>query len=107
MKAGDCVMSYETDLRTAIAYLTDLDAELEERSSVRDPSLHAPAREDMLYQAHHAGKLVANLEQPASNLCCMSDYNGRPITLQMVRTWCRDVEAKINSVCCGESAAAA
>lgn len=104
-------MNHETDLRTAIAYLTDLDAELEERSAAPAPRANSAAREDMLYQLDHARQLVASLEQQASNISCMScqNYNRGEtlIDLQKVRTWCRAVEAKIVGICCNGSAAAA
>ena len=41
-------MSHETDLRTAIAYLADLDAELEERGALASRSAHAAARAVLL-----------------------------------------------------------
>jgi hypothetical protein len=102
-------MSHETDLRTAIAYLADLDAELEERSALRDPGLHAAAHEDMRYQLDHARQLVASMEQQASNVSCMSLHNGREVLIDLnkVRSWCHLVEARIARVCCGEAAVAA
>jgi hypothetical protein len=39
--------SHESDLREALAYLQDLDAELEERSPVRDQRANSSAREDI------------------------------------------------------------
>jgi len=44
----------ETDLRKVIAYLHDLDPELEERSGVRGLRVNSAAREDMLYQLDSA-----------------------------------------------------
>jgi hypothetical protein len=102
-------MGHETSLRTAIAYLADLDAELEERSALRDPGLHAAAHEDMRYQLEQARQLVACMEQQASNVSCMSLRDGREMLFDLdeVRGWCRRVEASIARVCCGEAAAAA
>jgi len=56
-------MSHETDLRTAIAYLADLDAELEERGALASRSAHAAARADLLYQFDCSRQLVASLER--------------------------------------------
>lgn len=56
----------ETDLRKAIAYLHDLDAELEERSAVRGLQANSPAHQDMLYQLDHARNFVALLERQVS-----------------------------------------
>ena len=102
-------MSHETDLRTAIAYLADLDAELEERSAVRAPSAHSAAREDMLLQLRRARQLVGSLEQDASGLSCMSCHSGNEavIDLQKARIWCRAVEAKIERICFGATTVAA
>jgi hypothetical protein len=102
-------VSHETDLRTAIAYLADLDAELEERSTLSAPDAHSEAREDMLYQLDHARRLVAALEQRASNMSCMSCHSGceQLVDVQKVRRWCRAVEARIAGICCGVGAAAA
>ena len=102
-------MSDETDLRKAIAYLHDLDAELDERSFVRGLHANSAAREDMLYQLDHARKLVAALERHASNVSCISYHDGVEmlIDLHKARTWCHLVEAKIMYVCGDEGAAAA
>jgi hypothetical protein len=101
--------SHEADLYKAIAYLHDLDAELEERSAVRSQRANPVAREDMRYQLDHARKLVAVLERQASNLSCLSYHDGEEalIDLQKARTWCDLVEAKIMCVCADESATAA
>ena len=98
-------MSHETDLRTAIAYLADLDAELEERRAHRAPGAHS----DMLYQLDHARQLVAALEQRAANMSCMSCPSGCKmlIDLQKARRWCRAVEAEIAHICSDAGAAAA
>ena len=66
------VVNDETDLRKAIAYLHDLDAELEERSAVSGMRANSAAREDMLYQLDQARKLVVALECHASNASCIS-----------------------------------
>ena len=102
-------MSHETDLRTAIAYLADLDAELEERRAHRAPGTHSAARADMLYQLDHARQLVAALEQRAANMSCMSCPSGCKmlIDLQKARRWCRAVEAEIAHICSDAGAAAA
>jgi hypothetical protein len=97
----------ETELRKVIAYLHDLDAELEERSSVRG-LVNSAAREDMLYQLDQARKLVAALERKASNICCLSCHDGREelIDLHKARSWCHLVEAKIMRVCGNQNVAA-
>jgi hypothetical protein len=102
-------VSHATDLRTAIAYLADLEAELEERSTLDTLGAHSAAREDMLYQLDHARQLVANLESRASTVTSMSCRNGCevPIDLQQLRAWCRTVEARIARICSGATAAAA
>jgi hypothetical protein len=101
--------SHEADLRKAIAYLRDLDTELEERSAVRGQRANSVAREDMRYQLDHARKLVAVLERQASNISCLSYHDGEEalIDLQKARTWCDLVEAKIMCVCADESGTAA
>lgn len=102
-------MSRETDLRTAIAYLADLDAELEERSAIRGLRANSSARDDMLYQLDRARKLVAALERHASSISCISYHKGGEVVIDLhkARTWCHLVEAKIMRVCDEESAAAA
>jgi hypothetical protein len=98
----------ETDLRKAIAYLHDLDAELEERSAVRGLCANSAARQDMLYQLDHARKLVAILERQAPNIACISYLDGGEVLIDVhkARTWCHVVEAKIERVCGDDSAAA-
>ena len=100
------IRSDEADLRTAIAYLNDLDAELEERSAVRGQRANLSARRDMLYQLDHAKTIAAALEHRAPNLSCMSCYDGGEmlIDLDKVRAWCRRVETKIMTVCGEERA---
>jgi len=102
------VMSNETDLRIAVAYLHDLDDELEERSAVCGMRANSVAREDMLYELDHARKLLAVLERHAS-ISCIIYHEGREmlIDLHKARTWCDLVEAKIMRVCGNESSAAA
>src|SRR5215813_1388868 len=102
-------MSGDRDLRTAAAYLTDLDAELEERSAAGDLRVPSAARQDMLYQLDHARQLVAALEQRTSNVSCLSGQSGCEvlIDLQRVRTWCSAVEVKIARICGSEGASAA
>lgn len=102
-------MSHETDLRTAIAYLDDLDAEIEERSTLRGVRAHAAACDDMLRQLNQSRRLVASLERQGSNVSCICDRNGREalFDLHKVRTWCQAVEAGIARICCDEGAAAA
>src|SRR5215831_2463681 len=94
-------MNNETDLRKAIAYLLDLDAELDERSAVRGLRANSAARDDMVYQLDHARKLVAALERHASNISCISYHNGGEVLIDphKARTWCHLVEAKIMRVC--------
>src|SRR5262249_48234867 len=101
--------SHEADLRKAIAYLQDLDAELEERSAVHDQRANSSARQAMLYQLDHARKLVAALERQAPNVSCLSYHDDGDVLIdvQKARTWCQVVEAKINCVCGEQSAAAA
>jgi hypothetical protein len=107
LKPGECVVNDETDLRKAIAYLQDLDAELEERSAVRGLRANSAARKHMLYQLDHARKLVAALERHASNISCISYHNGGEmlIDLHKARTWCHLVEARIMRVTGGETVA--
>jgi len=102
-------VSHETDLRTAIAYLADLDAELEERSVRRTPGAHSAVRADVLYPLNDARPLVAALEQRASNMSCMSCHSGCEmlIDLHKARQWSRAVEAKIARICCDARATAA
>lgn len=102
-------MNDETDLRKAIAYLHDLDAELDERSVVRGLLANAAAREDMLYQLDHARKIVAALESHAPNVSYMSYHDGVEVVIDLHKasTWCHLVEAKIMHVCGDERAAAA
>ena len=101
-------MNDEMDLRKAIAYLNDLDAEVDERSAARGPRANSAAREDMLYQLDHARKLVAALERNGCDVSCISYHDGGEslIDLHKTRTWCDLVEAKIMHVCGNESAAA-
>jgi hypothetical protein len=109
LNPGDCVVTDETELRKAIAYLQDLDAELEERSAVRGLRANSVAREDMLYQLDRAGTLLAALERQAPNLSCISYHDGREVLIDVhkARTWCHLVEARIMRVCGGETAVAA
>jgi cob(I)alamin adenosyltransferase len=102
-------VSHETDLRTAIAYLADLDAELDERTSLPDPDAHASARVDMLYQLDHARQVVASLERRAPSLSCLTCTKGCEalVDLQKARAWCRQVEARIAGLCSDASQAAA
>jgi len=99
----------ETDLRKVIAYLRDLDAELEERSGVRGLRVNSAARDHMLYQLDSARKLVAALEHQAPNISCLSSHDGSEVQIDLhkARTWCHLVEAKIMRVCGDQSAAAA
>jgi hypothetical protein len=99
----------ETDLRKAIAYLLDLDAELDERSAVCGLGANSAARADMLYQLDHARKLVAALERHASNISCISYRDGGEVLIDVhkARAWCHLVETKIMRVCGDDSAAAA
>ena len=101
-------MNDETELRKVIAYLHDLNAELDERSAVRGLHANSAAREDMLYQLDHARKLVATLERRTSNVSCVSFHDGVEvlIDLRKARTWCHLVEGKINLLC-GDGGAAA
>jgi hypothetical protein len=87
------------DLCKAIAYLHDLDDELEEKSAVRDLRANSAVREDMLYQLDHARKLVAALERHASNISCINYHNGEDVLIDLhkARTWCQLVEAKNNA----------
>jgi hypothetical protein len=109
LEPGDGVVKDETDLRKAIAYLHDLDAELEERSAVRGLRANSAAREGMFYQLDHARKLVATLEREASDTSCISYHNGGEVLIDVHKasTWCQLVEAKIMRVCGDESAPAA
>jgi hypothetical protein len=99
------IRSDEADLRKAIAYLHELDAELEERSDVRRQRANSAARKDMLYQLDHTRKLVAALERHAPNIFCISCHDGGEVLdLHKVRDWCHLVEAKIIGVCGEERA---
>lgn len=102
-------MNDETDLCKVIAYLHDLDAELEERSAVSGLRVNAPAREDMLCQLDHARKLVATLEREAPNICRLIYHQGSEVLIDLhkARTWCRLVEAKIVLVCGDQTGAGA
>lgn len=102
-------MNDETDLRKAIAYLQDLNVELEERSAVRGLCANSAAREDMVYQLDHARRLLAALERQAPNISCVSYQDGREVVIDAhkARTWCHLVEARIMRVCGGETAVAA
>ena len=102
-------MNDDTDLYKLIAYLHDLDAELEERSAVAGLGANSAAREDMLYQLDHAWKLVATLERRAPNISCLSCHDGREVLIDLhkARSWCHLVEAKIMRVCGDHSAVAA
>jgi hypothetical protein len=102
-------MNDETALRKAIAYLHDLDVELDERSAIRGLRANLAAREDMLYQLDHSRKLVAALERHASNVSCISYHDGVEVLIDLhkARTWCHLVEAKIMYVCGDEGATAA
>jgi hypothetical protein len=99
----------EMDLCKVIAYLQDLDAELEERSAVPGLWVNWAAREDMLYQLDQATNLVATLERRASNISCLSCDDGGEVLIDLdkARTWCHLVEVRIMDVCWNQSAAAA
>ena len=94
-------MSDEMELRTAMAYLADLDVEIEERGTTPDAHANAAARQDMLYQLQHARQIVDALECRACNISCMSCQGGRdaPINPQTARAWCHAVEKRIALVC--------
>ena len=98
----------ETELRTAMAYLADLDSELEERSALRPSHAHSMARADMLYQLDQARQLVACVEQRAANMSCITCQKGCEVLIDLpkVRAWCRAVEARIASICCDDTVAA-
>jgi hypothetical protein len=102
-------MSHETDLRLAIAYLTDLEAELEARGNDNDPRVRSAAREDMRHQLDHTRVLVAKLEHQAPDTTCQHDYDGREVTIDLeeARIWCHVVEAKLIGICYDDSASAA
>jgi hypothetical protein len=99
----------ETDLRIAIAYLHGLNAELEERSAVRDLCVNSTAREDMLYQLDHARKLVTALERRGSSVSRLSYHDGGEVLIDLhkARAWCHLVDEKIPRVCGDQGAAAA
>jgi hypothetical protein len=84
-------VSKQANLQAAIAYLVDLDAELDERSAAA-PGANATARSDMLYQLRHARRLAATLERQASD---------------KVGAWAEAVEARIAHVCGDRIAVAA
>ena len=94
-------MSDEMQLRTAMAYLADLDVELEERGTTPNGRANAAARQDMLYQLQHARQIVDALESDACNVSSMRCQGGRnaPINLQKARAWCHAVEDRIALVC--------
>jgi len=97
----------ETDLCQAIAYLHDLDAELEERSAVGGLRANSAAPGDMLYQLDHARKLVAALVRHAPNIFCITYHGGEEVRIDLHKAWCHLIDAKIMCVCGDESAAAA
>jgi uncharacterized protein YabE (DUF348 family) len=84
-------VSKQADLQTVIAYLIDLDAELDERSAAT-PHANATARADMLYQLRHARQLAKTLERQASD---------------KMKAWAETVEARIADVCGDRIAVAA
>jgi hypothetical protein len=98
-------MNYDTDLRMAIAYLSDLEVELEERSTLGDARLRSAAREDMRYQLDQTQRLVAALEREAPDISGMG--NRGLVDLQGMRTWCRVVEARMARICCEDGTSAA
>jgi hypothetical protein len=97
----------EADLKTAIAYLIDLNAELDERGAVPTAGVHAGARADMLYQLRHAQRLAGALEGQAADVSCTSWLDGREvlIDLQLVKAWTLAVQARLVRVC-GDGTAA-
>jgi hypothetical protein len=101
-------VSKQADLQAAIAYLIDLDAELDERSTAT-PHANSAARADMLYQLRHARRLAAALERQVCDISCTSRLDGReePIDLRGVRAWTEAVEARIAHVCGDRIAVAA
>jgi len=101
-------VSHDTDLCTAMAYLADLDAELEERGAAPGLAAHAAAREDLLYQLDCGRQLVAGLERKAAGAACTGCRTGceGPADLAALAGWCRRLEARIAQIC-GEAAARA
>jgi hypothetical protein len=102
-------VSHETALRTAIAYLADLEAELEERGAAPSFVAQAAMSAGLLYQLDCSRQLVAALERQAANISCLSNLNGREVLFDLneLRSWCRSVEAKIARICCSGTADAA
>jgi hypothetical protein len=102
-------VSRDADLKTAIAYLFDLNAELDERSAVPTPSAHADARADMLYQLQHAQRLADALEGHAVDVSCTSWLDGQEvlIDLQRVKAWTLAVQARLARICDDSIAAGA
>jgi hypothetical protein len=92
-----------------MAYLADLDAELEERGAAPSLVAHAAVSAGLLYQLDCRRQLVAALERQASNISCLSNLNGREVMfdLNKLRSWCRGVEANIARICCARTADAA
>jgi len=103
-------VSDEAELRTAMAYLADLNVEVEERGTTPDARANAAAREDMLYQLQHARQIVDALECGACSISGMSCQRGRDAlvnNLQKARAWCHAVENRIALVCGDRSMTAA
>jgi tetratricopeptide (TPR) repeat protein len=102
-------MTNETDLQLCVAYLTDLEAEMEARGNDGDPHVRTGAREDMRHQLGHVRELIAKLERDAPHVECQHDYDGRDVTIDLeeARIWCHIVEAKIMAICYGDTRSAA
>src|SRR5262249_55253186 len=96
-RTGDLAVSDEAELHTAMAYLADLDVEVEERGTTPDARATAAAREDMLYQLQHARQIVDALER----------RHALVNSLQQARAWCHTVEHRIALVCRDRSMTAA
>ena len=108
-RTGELAVSDEVELHTAMAYLADLDVEVEERGTTPDARANAAAREDMLYQLQHARQIVDALECGACSIFSVPCQRGRDalINLKNARAWCHAVENRIALVCCDRSITAA
>jgi len=97
-------MSDVTDLKLAVGYLTDIEAELEVRAIDSIPRARSASREDMRHQLNQVRALIAGLEQRDPNVTCPHELDGREVIvdLEEARIWCHVIEAKIMGICYGD-----
>jgi tetratricopeptide (TPR) repeat protein len=96
------------DLRLAVEYLTDLEAELEARATSDDPRTRSAARDSMRFQLGRVRELIAGLEVSEPDVKCLHtiDKQDVVIDLEELRIWCHIVEAKIMRFCYDDHASA-